>query len=876
MPDSKPANESQRLLDLRSYEILDTPPDDAFDAIARLASQICDTPIALISLLDEERQWFKARIGLDVAETSRDVAFCGHAIMQDQLMVVGDALTDERFATNPLVLGDPNIRFYAGMPLVTPSGTALGTLCVIDRKPRSLSDDQRMALRLLAGQVVTQLELHRMSLQLRQELDYKAALDRIVRSQKELLSEVCSNVPAILFALDRSGTILMENGTRIRESDPVGKSAFDVFAERPEIVENIRRALGGESFRTMIEDHGRVMEVSYHSVPDSRFDLAVVGVALDVTEIDHLRRAVEREHLHARLLFDAAAAANAATTNEQALDAALRAICALTKWPVGHVWLRESSAPRDLASAPIWSTSPSLAGVETFIKATPRRLPADYGLPWIALRRGRALYVPDVTTDDRFVRQQKDLTGELRSGLFLPVLVNGEAEAVLEFFFPHSEPLEDSLLTVLEQVAQQIGHALRRHQIESALQQSEESLRDLVESSRDYIGTHDLHGRILSANAATAAALGAESPDELVGKLLSDFVPLQFKPDFEKYLQRVAAAGSDEGLMAVIGANGAPRIWEYRNSLRQTPGAAVVRAFARDVTDRIRLQDALSESESRYRSLFEASLAGVFQATLDGRIVEVNQACLDMLGYSSKEELLAIPALAFYPDPVMRAHMAETLQKNGSLTNFEQQLKRKDGSLLWVLVNSRLVYGDKQGPMIHGNFVDITAQRDAYERSAHLATHDPLTGLPNRVLFMDRLEHGIAQSAHSHAPLSVMFLDLDHFKPVNDRFGHAAGDEVLAEVSRRLKALVSESDTVARIGGDEFAIILAGDIDQSRLLAARIEEAVGNPIDAGGDKIQIQVSIGVAVWNGSLSAADLLRRADQEMYRAKNVGKSRT
>ncbi len=182
-----PIDESARLAALGAYRVLDTDPEKAFDDLALLASEICDTPIALITLVDEKRQWFKAHIGTSLRETDRGISFCAHAIEAPGIFVVPDAMNDERFRENPLVRQDPNIRFYAGAPLVTPEGQALGTLCVIDRVPRTLTDRQRHALDVLRRQVEAQLELRRNLHALEAAL---AERDRAEAEQAALVAEL--------------------------------------------------------------------------------------------------------------------------------------------------------------------------------------------------------------------------------------------------------------------------------------------------------------------------------------------------------------------------------------------------------------------------------------------------------------------------------------------------------------------------------------------------------------------------------------------------------------------------------------------------------------------------------------------------------------
>ena len=166
-----PENEAKRLAALREYRILDTAAEKAYDDITALAAYICEVPIAVISLVDESRQWFKSKHGLTEPETPRDVAFCAQAILHTEPTIVPDALKDTRFADSALVTGSPHIRFYAGFPLASPEGFALGMLCAIDRKPRRLSAEQHRAMQALARQVMALLELRRVSAGLAEALE---------------------------------------------------------------------------------------------------------------------------------------------------------------------------------------------------------------------------------------------------------------------------------------------------------------------------------------------------------------------------------------------------------------------------------------------------------------------------------------------------------------------------------------------------------------------------------------------------------------------------------------------------------------------------------------------------------------------------------
>lgn len=182
-----PSSEEARLDVLRRYKILDTHPEQVFDDLTFLASHICGTPISVISLVDADRQWFKSKVGLAATETSRDIAFCAHAILQPEPFIVPDTRSDQRFARNPLVTKEPYIRFYAGFPLMTPEGFALGTLCVIDREPRTLRPEQVKAMVALSHQAMTHLEHRRHLAEITETIE---ALEQVKERLRKLRKKV--------------------------------------------------------------------------------------------------------------------------------------------------------------------------------------------------------------------------------------------------------------------------------------------------------------------------------------------------------------------------------------------------------------------------------------------------------------------------------------------------------------------------------------------------------------------------------------------------------------------------------------------------------------------------------------------------------------
>lgn len=224
-----PENESQRLLALQFYNILDTPEEEDFNEIVALASRICEAEISLISLIDESRQWFKAKIGLDTQETHRDLAFCAHAIHEPEIMEIEDTHNDERFFDNPYVVDDPRIRFYAGMPLETRDGYRLGTLCVIDSKPKHLTEEQRYALRILAKQAMKLMELR-----IKNQL-----LEQNIKIRERLLSILAHDVKGPVSSMGMMAEMLAEDPTLPSDLTAMLTEMHTVSGRTAQLIDNI-------------------------------------------------------------------------------------------------------------------------------------------------------------------------------------------------------------------------------------------------------------------------------------------------------------------------------------------------------------------------------------------------------------------------------------------------------------------------------------------------------------------------------------------------------------------------------------------------------------------------------------------------------------
>jgi diguanylate cyclase (GGDEF)-like protein/PAS domain S-box-containing protein len=314
-------------------------------------------------------------------------------------------------------------------------------------------------------------------------------------------------------------------------------------------------------------------------------------------------------------------------------------------------------------------------------------------------------------------------------------------------------------------------------------------------------------------------------------------------------------------------------------------GALVLEGVISDITEWVATQSSLVKAELRYRSIFENSAIGMFQTTMDGHYLAANQALADLYRYESPQALMAGIAdigSSLYVNPARRQEFARLIQAHGQVSDFESEVFCRDGSRIWISENAHAVR-DSEGVLLYyeGTVENITERRQHEAELEYQATHDALTGLPNRSLLIDRLEQAIAYARRYGFFAAVVFIDLDNFKFINDSLGHQAGDRLLVEVARRLKACLRETDTVARYGGDEFVLVLNNYYESTSIacLLDRLLAEIAQPIDVGSEaqvqELIVTCSIGVSLYpSDGETAVNLIKSADAAMYLAKEQGKS--
>jgi len=296
-----------------------------------------------------------------------------------------------------------------------------------------------------------------------------------------------------------------------------------------------------------------------------------------------------------------------------------------------------------------------------------------------------------------------------------------------------------------------------------------------------------------------------------------------------------------------------------------------------EVERHLKTEEALKAAEEKFRAIFERAVEGIYQATPDGELLEANPAMLRILGYDSIDEVAgkAVVGKTLMLDDQERAEYEAAIERDGSITGFEFQLGRKDGTMIWCSLSAGLVTEENGEQYIEGVLEDINEHKVAEKEVERLATLDSLTGIANRRRFFDRLEHALAIAKRFEKMAAILFVDLNDFKLVNDTYGHQAGDELLKQVAERLQHRVRESDTLARIGGDEFGVILT-EIKEERdaeSVIMSLMDVIQAPFKVQGEVVTVGVTIGVSFYpQDGKDSVTLISRADAAMYGVKRQG----
>ena len=495
--------------------------------------------------------------------------------------------------------------------------------------------------------------------------------------------------------------------------------------------------------------------------------------------------------------------------------------------------------------------------------------------PWLMERLQQGLPVvftshdelpPQAINERRLFERQGIL-----SGVYVPMLLKKRFAGMVGCSaISRKMQWNEETLTLLRLTGEIFVSAMERRRTYLALSESERRHRLLFERNLAGVYRNTVAGAILEANDAIAGMLGYASREEF---LRLRAVDLYFDPtERDAFVERVRREGGIRGEEVCLRRKDGSPLWVLE-SVHMI--GDVIEGTLVDITDRKHAETALRDSEARYRLMAENSTDLIARTTPDGLFLYASDALRSLLGFEPAEVLGTSIRALIHPED--RA-VLRSIVPDATGNTFSFRALKKEGSFIWFETTSRAIL-DAAGEISEIISVsrDISERKEAEEQIEYQAYHDALTGLPNRLLFRDRLTIALAHARRQHAPLVVMFLDLDRFKIVNDTLGHSLGDDMLRVIAGRLRSVLREGDTIARMGGDEFTVLLS-DLSQAEdaaKIAQKLLETVAEPVRVEGHELYVTTSIGIAMHPGDGDSAEsLLKNADSAMYRAKELGRN--
>ncbi len=621
-----------------------------------------------------------------------------------------------------------------------------------------------------------------------------------------------------------------------------------------------------------------------------RFDgrWVVVTIARDITR----RKRAEQAAVHLGQMYAAISGTNEAILHARSPEELYQRVCEVAVHS-GQIVTASVLLP-DPDSAWARVVAAAGAGVETLRSlriSFDADKPEGRGVAGPAFRTQKPCIINDFLNDER-VRPWRAAAGKehAASCAALPLLRNNRSVGVLLLYSRQVNAFDDEIVQLLERMARNIVFALdnferevERQKALEALRASEEKYRSILESIEEAYYEVDLTGRLLMCNEAFCRMFGYEMEEVLGQNYRQYHAPEETTHVFvnfnEVYRTGVTKKGIDWRLLHKNGnmvmCEGSIHL--VRNAAGEPAG---FRGFLRDVTARRAMEAALRESEERFRDLTELSSDWYWEQDAEYRFVQINGDVLAKTGMAAQDYLgKTLWELPFEGVPAEQ-WMEHRSRLAAGEPFYELVLKTAaaDGAQRYLSISGLPVW-DGAGQLIgyRGTGKDITERKLAEERIRHLASHDILTGLPNRLMFNQMLSHQLQQARRYGRKFAVMFIDLDHFKAVNDNFGHEAGDLLLKETAKRLAESVRASDFVARLGGDEFVVIIheMGDMDQLRCIAQKVVASARAPLLLGGVTHHVTASVGICVFPDHGQDEDaLLNHADAAMYEVKHGSKN--